>query len=133
MSIIKSLSKFCFLATFSLIFLGGCYYDNFNELHPNVSTLPCDTTHVMSFANDIVPILNNSCGTNNSCHSSVNTSHLNLSTYAGVDNVATNGQLVSCVTWDGTIEAMPKGSSTPISVCDQTKIKKWVAAGALNN
>ena len=129
----KFLSKLVLSAAFTIIFLEGCYYDNFNELHPDVTSAPCDTAKVMSFAADIVPVLNNSCGTNNSCHSSVNTSHLNLSTYTGVFNVASNGQLVSCVTWDGTIEAMPKGSSTPISVCDQTKIKKWVAAGALDN
>jgi hypothetical protein len=120
-------------SVFTLIFFEGCYYDNFTELHPILTSTVCDTTKVMSFSADIVPVLNNSCGTNNSCHSSSNTSRVDLSTYSGVAAVATNGQLVSSVTWDGSVSNMPQGSSVQISVCDQTKIKKWVAANSPNN
>jgi hypothetical protein len=123
---------------FSLVFLitslTGCYYDRYDELHPVISSASgCDTTKTMSFSTDIVPILNTNCGTNNSCHSSANTSGIDLSAYSGVNDVALDGRLVSSVVWDGNASQMPQGSSTQISVCDQTKIKKWVNAGALNN
>ena len=125
--------KLSLLAALLIILCGGCYYDNFNELHPSIVSTGCDTAKIISFSSDIVPILNNSCGTNNSCHGSSNTSSVDLSTYSGADAVAINGQLVSCVIWDGRVNSMPKGSSVPISVCDQTKIRKWVTAGAPNN
>lgn len=126
-----------FLVKASLFFLflavTGCYYDKYDELHPVITSAACDTTKTMSFSADIIPILNNSCGTNNSCHSSANTSSLDLSIYSGVNAVAMDGRLVSSVVWDGNASQMPKGSSVQISICDQTKIRKWVNGGALNN
>lgn len=123
-----------FLLVFSILILTGCYYDKYEELHPVIITnSSCDTAQIMSFATDIVPILNNSCGTANSCHSSTNTSAVDLSIYSGVKAVAMDGRLVSSIIWDGNASFMPQGSSAQISVCDRTKIKKWVDAGALNN
>jgi hypothetical protein len=119
--------------TLFILILGGCYYDRFDEFHPSTATGGCDTTVVMSFATHIVPILNTNCGTNNSCHGTTNTSYIDLSAYAGVHAIATNGKLVSCITWDGNASQMPQGSSNQISICDQTKIRKWVTAGAPNN
>ncbi len=129
---VKSLSKIM-MAAFPLVFMGSCYYDNYSELHPAVTATPCDTAHVISYSADIVPLLNNSCGTNNSCHGTSNTSRINLTTYAGVNTVATDGRLVASVIWDGSTVNMPENSTSKISVCDQVKIQKWVAAGSLNN
>ena len=120
-------------AVLVLFSLSGCYYDNFAELHPSAALNACDTTKTISYSQDIVPILNNSCGINNSCHSSSNTSNVDLSNYAGVDTSVVKGKFYSSVNWDGFASKMPKGSPTQISICNITQIKKWVAAGAPNN
>ena len=63
------LSFFTF-ALFCMAFLPSCYYDNNEELHPELLLATnCDTSGItISYANDIVPILKGSCGTTNSCH-----------------------------------------------------------------
>lgn len=114
-------------------FFNSCYYDNYSELHPLAGVNACDTTVTMSFSTHIAPILSSSCGSSNSCHGSSNTSGVDLSAFAGVNAVALDGRLVSSIIWDGNASQMPQGSSAKISICDQTKIKKWVLAGALNN
>lgn len=117
-----------------IVFLTGCYYDNFSELHPSSGNSgACDTSGAMSFNTDIVPILNNSCGTTNSCHGTSNTSGYDLSTYGGVAATVVNTQLYSSITFDGTVSPMPKGSSNPVATCSITKIKKWIDAGYPNN
>jgi len=116
-----------------VLFFTGCYYDNFTELHPSLASGQCDTSKVMSYSGDVVPILNNSCGTNNACHSASNTSGYDLTTYAGVKAVVQSYQLYSSITFDGSVPSMPLGSSSPIAKCSITKIKKWIDAGYPNN
>ena len=125
--------KLFFFFSFVIAAFSSCYYDNYEELHPTLTGSNCDTAKVMSYSNDIVPILNASCGTNNSCHGTTNTSTIDLTTYAGVNNTVINGLLYSAVIWDGNASNMPKGSASKIPVCDITKIKKWIDAGAQNN
>lgn len=120
------------LVVVALLFASGCYYDNFSELHPSLGE-NCDTTHVMSYANDIVPILNNSCGTNNSCHGPSSTASIDLSTYAGVYAKVSDTFLYSSLIWDGNASNMPKNSTTQLSSCSIVKIKKWIDNGAPNN
>jgi hypothetical protein len=129
----KSIFKLIIVIGLPLMILSGCYKDNFTELHPVVvTTAVCDTNKTMSFSNDIMPIINNNCGTANSCHGTSNTSRIDLTDYNGVNAIAVDGRLTGSVVWDGNSSPMPKGSGQ-ISVCDQTKIKKWVADGAPNN
>ncbi|MBI5913947.1 MAG: hypothetical protein HY842_01105 [Bacteroidetes bacterium] len=109
---------------------GGCYYDNNTYLHPDIA---CDTTAVMSFANDIMPILNNTCGTNDSCHGSNNTSGIALNNYDGVKQMIDNGKLLSAVIWDGNASQMPQGNLEQIDKCSQAKIRRWIAEGAPDN
>lgn len=121
-----------FLSTFS-----GCYYDNFAELHPGAGLSNiCDSSKtVVSYTNDIVPILNNSCGTNNACHNapSLNNNNVDLSNYTGVFGATQGGILYESVSWTGTASKMPKGSSVKISDCQIALIRKWIDAGAPNN
>ncbi|MEZ4956041.1 MAG: hypothetical protein R2825_20955 [Saprospiraceae bacterium] len=113
----------------------GCYYDNVAELHPEtvLNVTPCDTTATISFTNDIEPILKSSCGINNSCHGSSNTSNISLNTYTGVNAQANNGRLLSSVNWDGDASFMPKNSTAKLNDCSLTKIRLWVESGAPNN
>jgi hypothetical protein len=125
----KVFKIFLWLPFASLLFAGGCYYDNLEELHPELvlNNQTCDTTVTISFKNDIQPILLSNCGSNNSCHQIGGTSGIwELQDYAGVQNVAANGLLISSITWDGNNEAMPKGSASKISDCNIGKIQKWI-------
>lgn len=114
--------------------ISSCYSDNLAELTPasGLSILTCDTTGTISYMSQILPVLQNNCGINNSCHSSNNTSGYDLSTYTGVHNVVRSGMLLSSITWSGSPSNMPKNGSK-MSDCNITKIQKWISAGALNN
>ena len=108
------------------LMLPGCYYDKENELYPNAPT--CDTSNV-TYARSIAPVMVGNC---NVCHSAgVASGGVVTDNYDGLKVIALNGKLWSSVSWTG--DPMPKGSLDTLSVCDRTKIKKWVDAGAPNN
>lgn len=119
----------------SALFSGGCYFDNLEELHPELLLNgTCDTTGTMSFTTHIQPILSNSCGSNNSCHNAQSASGgVILATYAGVKATVTSGKFLSSITWDGNASQMPKDSPTKLSDCSTAKIQKWIDAGANDN
>lgn len=111
------------------LFLSSCYKDNFEKLHPKAPlTGSCDTTIAISYSAQIAPIINNYCI---SCHGAGQTLP-DLSTYTGV-KASAQSNLYSSVSWDGSVPQMPKGSSSRIPVCDLSKIRLWIAAGAANN
>jgi hypothetical protein len=125
----KVFNIFLWLPFATLVLAGGCYYDNLEELHPELvlNNQTCDTTVTISFKNDIQPILQNSCGSNNSCHQIGGTGGIvELQDYAGVKAIAANGKLISSIIWDGNASQMPSGSSSKISDCYIGKIQKWV-------
>jgi hypothetical protein len=122
--------------------LTACYYDHFEEIHP---TIPGGTTCVIpdtvSYASNIQPILNASCGTdNNGCHNASNSINLggngSLADHAGtVETIADDGintfmgrirQTVAQSKW------MPKGGGK-LDDCSIDKIQKWIDQGQLNN
>lgn len=124
------------LSLASLLFvtlLSSCYYDHFKELHPE-SVLPntsstCDTSGIISYSLQIVPILNSGC--TQSCHNGTGSGH-DMKSYAAVSSDASSGTLYGSVSQDGTAQAMPQNGAK-LSDCDIVKIKKWVNAGAPNN
>ena len=123
------------LTGFGLFETSGCYYDNVEELHPELLlNNACDTSGTMSFLTHIQPILGNSCGANNSCHNAQGASGgVVLENYAGVKSSVDSGKLLSSITWDGNASQMPKDSPSPLSDCSIAKIRKWIDAGAPNN
>lgn len=89
----------------------------------------CDTTQFKYGAN-ISVIINTFC---TGCHSGTAASGgIDLSNYANVKIQATNGRLVGAVSHAAGYSAMPK-DAYKLNDCQITQIKKWVAAGALNN
>jgi len=89
----------------------------------------CDSNQ-FKFAANINPIMAAYC---TGCHSGAAASgSIDLSTYANVKVQATNGRLVGSVTHTAGYSAMPKDAAK-LSDCQIAQIKKWVAAGALNN
>ena len=109
-----------------LIFPVSCYYDSEEDLYPQVQ---CDTSNV-SFANDIQPILTNSCL---SCHNAFSSQgDIDLEGHAAVVKYALDGSLVGSVQHDRGYSAMPQGTSK-LEICKIEKMKAWVNAGAPNN
>ncbi len=89
----------------------------------------CDSTQ-FKFGATINPVIVTYC---TGCHSGTAASGgIDLSTYANIKVQATNGRLVGAVTHAAGFSAMPKDAAK-LSDCQITQIKKWVAAGAINN
>ena len=125
------------LAVFlGILLLSGCYYDNLEELHP--SPPPCDTIET-SFVNDILPIMNTSCGgLRSDCHQNDATaSGYGLGNYTDVINTINgSGVFLETITHDPSINSskwMPKGTSAKIDDCSILKIEAWLNEGSLNN
>ena len=123
--------------SFTLISLCGCYYDNLEELHPNIT--PCDTSGVVSYTNDINPIMINSCGaTDLACHKTdAATSGYGLGSYdelfLTIDN---SGIFLETIKHDPSISTskwMPKNVSSKIDDCSIQKIEAWINRGRPNN
>jgi len=89
----------------------------------------CDTT-TYTFAAGVQPILGTYCV---GCHGgTAPQGGINLTTYAGVLVVASNGKLVGSVNHLSGVSPMPQNAAM-LSVCKRVVIKKWVDAGAFNN
>lgn len=97
-----------------------------NTVNCNTS---CDTTQFKYGAN-ISVVINTFC---TGCHSGTAASGgIDLSNYTNVKIQATNGRLVGAITHTAGYSPMPKDANK-LNDCQITQIKKWVAAGALNN
>ncbi len=121
------LKAFSIIATFTII--TSCYSDNKEELYQNFVTEDCDTTNT-KFAATIQPIIVQNCAVP-SCHnSSKRQSGLDLSTYADVQAIATDGRLENRITGNPGPLMPPNGALQP---CEIEKILKWVNNGAQNN
>jgi hypothetical protein len=89
----------------------------------------CDTT-TFTFSAGIKPMLANKC---QGCHNPANLGgNIDLSTYAGVRTVALNGKLYASIVQQIGYSPMPKGAAK-LSDCEIIQVRKWIAAGSLNN
>ena len=89
----------------------------------------CDTVN-MTFAADIVPILQANCY---SCHGNgLSQNGVSLDSYDQVKTQADNGNLIHVINHAPGYPAMPQGAPK-LSDCTINKIKDWVDRGALNN
>ena len=108
--------------------VSGCYWDNEEDLFPEVGV--CDTIG-MSFASDVVPILSNNCY---SCHSNSNapdfTSGLSLEDYEDVS--AYSNRIVGSINHKEGFLPMPKDQEQ-LDSCQIKTIEAWVNQGSLNN
>jgi hypothetical protein len=117
--------------------LSGCYYDNVDELHPQVAT--CDTTGTISFSADISPIMLHSCGSSDlACHNgNASQSGYGLGTYDDVMfTIDDSGDFLETITHSPSISStkwMPKNSGSKIDACSIEKITAWLNRGKLNN
>jgi hypothetical protein len=109
--------------------LSGCYFDKENELYPYTA---CGDTTYVTYSQSIAPIMVANC---NVCHSPANPSgNVVTSTYDGLSVEGNSGNLWYAVNWEGPAKThMPQGALDTLSVCDRTKIKKWIDAKCPKN
>jgi hypothetical protein len=116
-------------AGLSIVFFASCYKDNAEDMYPSSSS-GCDTFNV-TYSGTIAPIMAASCAISG-CHIGSGQTGYDLSNYAGVKVVATNGNLMSSIQHTGSASAMPK-DAPKLDNCTIAKIGAWVNAGAPNN
>ena len=108
--------------------LNACYYDHADILYPN--TIPCDTTSTISYAQKVVPVLQQQCY---GCHSGgFPSGGIAMGTYATDKAIAVNGKLYGSISYASGFSPMPKGGNK-MSACNLSIIKKWIDAGSPNN
>jgi hypothetical protein len=95
-----------------------------------VQPAPVDTacSDTISFANDILPIMENNC---TGCHNANNTSGgYDLTNHAGV--TLNTGKLYGSIVHDGSASSMPQGGDKIANASIQ-KVYCWINQGAKNN
>ncbi len=117
---------------FAVISMASCYYDNKDQMYPQVVATACDTATV-NYSTTVTAILNSNC---NSCHSTAAAASsgggIALDTYTGVKAYVTNGKLYGSIAQNGTASPMPKNMAK-MDNCTINKIAVWINRGALNN
>lgn len=110
-------------------FFSGCYYDNVEELYPELLlNNNCDTAIAPTYSGKVTEIIANNCL---SCHGTGLGNQYVLDNYAGVAAVAASGQLVGAVKRQAGFQAMP--AAAPLENCQVVLLRKWVDAGYPNN
>lgn len=104
----------------------ACYYDVEEEIYPIMN---CDTANV-SYATDVLPILQNICG---ECHLNGHMEGgVSLDPYENLKVWAEAGRLVGAIKHQAGFFPMPKDKPM-LSDCNILLIETWVNQGALNN
>lgn len=119
------MKKFIIVLSVATVAIISCKKDNADDTFP--APVTCDTTNV-TFSGVVLPIIQAKC-TNGSCHGAGAT--INLTTYNGVEAVASHGKLVPAINHTGP-NPMPQGQPK-LDDCSIAKITKWVNNGAPNN
>ncbi len=116
------------LLSLFLLFVAACKHEAIIPSQP-----------VISFQNDVQPILTGNC-TEAGCHGSSNTRRFRLFTYNDVmvhgkivSGNATNSALYNSLSGKKFVSQMPPSSKPPLSDQQITSIYVWIMQGAKNN
>lgn len=112
-----------------IFFTGSCYYDKADQLYPPGSTT-CDTTGTISYAQKVVPILQQQCY---GCHAGGTPSgNISMGTYVADKAIAINGKLYGSISHSPGFSPMPQGGAK-MNDCQIAIIKKWINTGTPSN
>lgn len=117
-----------------LLIIGGfssCYYDNFAELNPGIGLEGCtDTAGTITFATNVLPIMQQNCGTGNpACHQDNSSNGFyNLNNKAGVEVAIADGKFLASIKHLSGASAMPKNGGK-LDDCSIAVIEKWLNTG----
>jgi hypothetical protein len=92
------------------------------------SIISCDSNN-FTYSGAIAPLMQKYCI---GCHNSPSVAGGSLMDYASVREASVNGRLIGNISHLPGYNAMPTTGIT-LSACEIAQIKKWVAAGAVNN
>lgn len=116
----------------------GCTYD-YHEVNLPDRPDSCIIADTVSFARDVMPIINGSCGTGSTdCHRDNSSSGYSLANYTEVRARITDDtadKFMKRIKHDRTLDPtdwMPKNAAR-IPQCDINKIERWISQGQLNN
>ncbi|XOV94720.1 MAG: hypothetical protein ACFHWX_08450 [Bacteroidota bacterium] len=117
------------------LFLGmlcvSCTWENEEVLYSN--TIENCNINVVTYSNDVVPLLDFNC---NGCHSHQSASALGdnivLDDYTLLINYVKNDRLMGSVMHSKGYNPMPK-SGPKLTICEIETLQKWIDNGALNN
>ena len=102
---------------------------NQGALNNSCEPTSCDTTDV-SFAQNVFPIISNSC---TGCHSGNDPSGgFSLTNHAEVKEAVLNFDLLNSILWNGLAENMPKNGDQ-LSDCQISIIEQWINDGTPDN
>ena len=110
----------------------SCYFDKEDVLYPDT---PCDTTRLLSYSSDIVPVLSINCY---NCHSQVNApiygEGLVLEGYPNLRRYLFDQPdvLVNSIKQNGKALAMPR-ESQKLDKCSISDMEVWIKQGQKNN
>ena len=123
--IIRLLKSFIIVGI--VIFMQSCYYDNVEDLYPQLPE--CDTTNV-TYSNNVWPIINSNC---TGCHGgNAPAGNIRLENYNDISSAANNGSLLGTIRHENGWSPMPKGGGK-LNNCDIVKIEIWVNQGTPDN
>lgn len=105
----------------SFVIISGCYFDNKEELYPNLSA-DCDKP--LTYNTGIKTLIDNNCASSG-CHTAGG-SAIDLSTYTLVKNNAAK------IT-DRAITQKNMPAPSGMSSCNITKLDNWIKAGMPEN
>lgn len=118
-----------FFALVVLVSFQACYYDNEEELYPNIT---CNTDNI-KYSSDINAILTTRCL---SCHNAASASSIgagiNLEGYNNLKVWIDNNRFMGAIRHSAGFSPMPKGGSK-LPDCELKKIESWANAGFPNN
>ena|ERR1017187_4621334 len=124
-----SVASFASVIIGAVVLLNSCYYDNFGELYPAANNVSCDTSAVITFSKQVLPILNLYC---NSCHSTrAANGGIILDTYSNVFSAAASGKLLASLQHVSGYPQMPLNGA--IDPCYVNEIQTWIREGTQNN
>ena len=104
----------------------GCYYDNFQELHPLLN-MGCDSS-AATYSNQVSKIVSTYCI---GCHNGAGAGgSIQLNSYENVRAQASTGMLMNALTGNG-VPSMPL--NTHLDACSIGSIKQWIQNGMPNN
>ncbi len=119
---LKAILASAFALTLSL---GGCYYDNEEDLY--LGSNSCDTSNV-TYTLSVAPVMAGYC---NSCHATGSASgNIVTDNYASV--VADIARIRGAVNHVSGFSPMPQNGGK-LSDCDLSKIDIWIRQGKLKN
>ena len=105
--------------------LNSCYYDKFQELHPELNTA-CDSA-TATWSGDVNKIVNAYCI---GCHGAAGSGGVSLNRYDNVKAAAAGDKLINALTGNG-VPSMPP--NTHLDDCKIGSIKHWIKNGMPNN